>query len=287
MHTQILTQTGTKVKGVFTKRLMKTLSVTLSSVVLLIGFVGSSSADEEDDFTVSMTSGDKTYYSDSGYITHTAKVETSHVFAEVDWYVNDVWQTTSKGDGAKKTASFTKGFSGNGYGRSYEIEAVAYSEDGRIASDSHRIRVKKNVVRYDGGSENDYGYAEITTCGWSGLTSSASMYAEVNNISDASVSAFYEFSYWVNRVEAVTHNSIDNGNLYTAELPAPVAVPVAAGSSDHAFYPDSHTITEGDLMEGEEAELGVKVTVDVWQGDESIGSWTASKKEYYTPPEDQ
>ena len=109
MNTQILTQTCSKVKGVFTKRLMKTLSVTITSVVLLIGFVGSSSANEEDEFTVSMTSGDETYYSDSGYITHTAEIETSHVFTEVDWYVNGVWQTTSKGDGEKKTASFTKG----------------------------------------------------------------------------------------------------------------------------------------------------------------------------------
>ena len=40
---------------------------------------------------MSMTSGDKSYSSDWGYATHTAEVETSHVFAEVDWYVNDVW----------------------------------------------------------------------------------------------------------------------------------------------------------------------------------------------------
>ena len=143
MNIQILTQTCSKVKSVFTKCLMKTLSVTITSLALLIGFVGSSSANEEDEFTVSMTSGDETYYSDSGYITHTAEIETSHVFAEVDWYVNGVWQTTSKGDGEKKTASFTKGFSGNGYGRSYEIKAVAYSEGGETDSDSHRIRVKK------------------------------------------------------------------------------------------------------------------------------------------------
>ena len=280
MKTQILTQTCIKIKGVFTKRLMKTLSVPITSVALLIGFVGSSSANE---FTASMTSGDETYYSDSGYITHTAEVETSHVFAEVDWYVNDVWQTTSKGDGAKKTASFTKGFSGNGYGRNYEIEAVAYSEDGRNASDSHRIRVKKNVVRYDGGSVNDLGYAEITTCGWSGLTSSASMHAEVNNISGAPVSAFYEFSYWVIRVDA-DHNAIVNGGLYNANLPVADPVLVANGSSYSTFFSDSHTITEGDVRAGEKGELEAKVTVDVWQDGKSIGSWTASKKEYYTPP---
>ena len=85
MNTQILTQTRTKVKGVFTKRLMKTLSVTITSVALLIGFVGSSYADEDDDFAItSMESSDGRYsYSSSGYITHTAQVETNLDFDEV------------------------------------------------------------------------------------------------------------------------------------------------------------------------------------------------------------
>ena len=286
MNTQILTQTCIKIKGVFTKRLMKTLSVPITSVALLIGFVGISSANEEDDFTVSMKSGDKTYYSDSGSITHTAEVETSHVFAEVDWYVNGTWQTTSKGDGAKKTASFTKGFSGHGAGKHYWIWAEADSEDGRSASDSQTISVYKNVVAYSGGRTNDLGYVEITTCGWSGRTSSASMHAEVNNISGAPVSAFYEFSYWVIRVDA-DHNAIENGGLYNANLPVPDPVLVANGSSYSTFFSDSHTIKEGDLRAGEKGELGAKVTVDVWQGGKSIGSWTASKKEYYTPPRNE
>ena len=142
---------------------MRILVMAMSSA-LLIGFVGNSFADEEDDFTVSLKSGDKTYYSDWGSITHTAEVETSHIFAEVDWYVNGAWQTTSKGDGVKKTASFSKGFSGNGYGKHYTIKVIAYSLDGEEDFDSHQITVKKNVVDYDGGSENDLGYAEIAKC---------------------------------------------------------------------------------------------------------------------------
>ena len=287
MNTQILTQTSTKVKGVFTKRLMKTLSVTITSVALLIGFVGSSSADEEDDFTVSMKSSGATYRSDSGCITHTAQVETNRVFAEVDWYVDGVWKITTKGEGIKKTASFSDQFCGHGPGKHYWIQAVAYSEDGERASDSKTITVKKNVVDYSGGRTNDLGYVEISKCQWNGTTSSALMYARVDNISGAQVSAFYEFNYKVIRVNAQTHKWIENGGLYDADLPRPVPVPVANGSYDRAFYADSHTISEGDVMEGEKAELGVKITVDVRQGGASLGRWTASKKVYYERPEDQ
>ena len=173
MNTQILTQTCTKVKGVFTKRLMKTLSVPIASVALLIGFVGSSFFSA---FTItSLESGDGryTYYSDWGYITHTADVETDEVYSEVKWYVNNVWQTTTQGDGVKKTASFSKGFSGHGPGKTYWIKAVAKSWGGaETASDTYTITVYKNVVTYSGGWSNDLGYAEIESGGWSGTTAS-------------------------------------------------------------------------------------------------------------------
>ncbi len=243
--------------------------VVITSVALLIGFGGNSFADEEDEFTVSMTSGDETYYSDSGSITHTAKIETSHVFAEVDWYVNDVWQTTSKGDGAKKTASFTKGLSGNGYGRSYEIKAVAYSEGGETDSDSHRIRVKKNVVSYRGGSENDYGYAENAKCEWSGTTASSEQSISVHNFTSNSVSVTYRFWFSVVRTDSAGAWQADIIDAPKGEVKDNIEVRAGKSYSVCRIY--SYTLPPLDhddekeawWNEGDKARLEIETTVDV------------------------
>ena len=110
MNTLILPQTCTKVKDIFTKRLMKTLSVT--SVVLLIGFVGSSSAFEI--VEMKSTYGTYSYSSSSGYITHYAQVETDPDFKKVEWYVDNVKKSTTEGDGEDTFAYFHDSFYGRG-----------------------------------------------------------------------------------------------------------------------------------------------------------------------------
>lgn len=257
MHTQILTQTDTKVKGVFTKRLMNTLSVTITSVALLIGFVGSSSADE---FTVSMTSGDKNYYSDYGYITHTAEVETSHVFNKVDWYVNGTRQATTQGDGAKKTASFTKGFSGHGPGKTYRIKAFGESEDGDCASDLQIVTVYKNVVDHDG--DDDFGYVEVAKCEWRGNTAYAEMCALVNNSTGKGLTATMVFRFEVVRLDKNKHLDKD------IKLVQPF---VEKGKTVREPYNRSFTPDFDDIPEGVRVKLGAKITCSA-----SGGTWTAS-----------
>ena len=156
---------------------------------------------------MSMTSGDKSYYSDWGDATHTAEVETSHVFAEVDWYVNGVWQTTSKGDGAKKTASFTKGFSGHGPGKTYRIEAVGESGDGESASDLQLVSVYKNVVDHDG--DDDFVYVEIAKCEWRGNTAYAEMSASVHNSTSKDLTVTMVFGFLVQRLDIDEDNVLD------------------------------------------------------------------------------
>lgn len=186
---------------------MRIVFITAMTVVFCLWGVGLSFADDADEFTVTMTSGDETYYSDSGYITHTAEVETSHVFAEVDWYVNDVWQTTSKGDGAKKTASFTKWFSGHGPGKTYRIKAVGYSEAGDSASDLQIVSVYKNVVDHDG--DDDFVYVEMAKCEWRGNTAYAEMSAMVNNSTGKDLTAVMVFGFWVRRLDLDVDNVLD------------------------------------------------------------------------------
>ena len=151
-----------------------------------------------------------------------------------------------------------------------------------MAFDFYSITVYKDVVAYRGGTSNDMGYVEISKCEWNGMTSSALMYARVDNNSGAQISAFYEFAYWVVRLDV---DGEEDGELYTAVLPVPVPVPVASGSSDRAFYADSHTVKAGDGDPGESAELGVKITLDVWQGGARIDIWTAPATAYYDFPQ--
>jgi hypothetical protein len=274
MHTQILTQTGTKVKGVFTKRLMKTLSVTLSSVVLLIGFVGSSSADEEDDFTVSMKSHDERYsYSSSGYITHKAQVETNRDFAEVDWYVNEVWQITTKGDGDADThAEFQDSFNGNGPGKDYTIKAVAYSSDGETVFKSYEITVYKPVVAYSQPSQSGAkGYLEIAESGWrGGPTGAVEMSAHLRNDSTEKRRAHFAFTFeivlqklnnqtqeWKPKRDLIRRDArSSSGELGEGE---------EASCCHHDYYN-----AEGDGDPGERAKLQGTATLDVWHYDTSV-----------------
>ena len=264
MSTQILPQTCTKVRGVFTKRLMKTLSVTITSVVLLIGFGGNSFADAVGQFAVSMKkSGNETYSSASGYITHTAEVTTNRVFAEVDWYVDGVWQTTTKGDGVKKTASFTKGFSGHGPGKHYWILAEADSEDGRIASDSHIISVYKNVVAYDGGERDGLGYVEIAKCEWIGNIAHAEMSASVHNDTGREIIATMTFRYWVQRMDKDLENELD--------IDGKVEQHIVKNGGYVCDYFNKSFMPKGKIPAGIDIKLGVQVTCSA-----AGGTWTAS-----------
>ena len=116
-------------------------------------------------------------------------------------------QTTSKGDGAKKTASFTKGFSGHGPGKTYRIKAVGESEDGESASDLQIVSVYKNVVDHDG--DDDFVYVEIAKCEWRGNTAYAEMSAMVNNSTGKDVTATMVFGFWVQRLDIDLDNQLD------------------------------------------------------------------------------
>lgn len=87
------------------------------------------------------------YYDYSGWLYHTACVETDEPYSDVSWYINDeyVGLSSSHVDNPKTTAYFhAGGYPGSPLGKQYEIKAVAQSfmdENGNIEQDTDSYNV--------------------------------------------------------------------------------------------------------------------------------------------------
>ena len=259
---------------------MKPRAILIASVVLYLCVVGGSYGFE---ITVMESyDGVYSYYSFSSYVTHTAKMETDEVFAKVEWYVNDVLKTTTNGDGdERKTASFSGSFAGNGYGKNYTIKAVAHSENGDTDSDSYTINVRKAVVDYGGGSENDMGYVEVTKCEWNGKTSYGEMFTTITNRSGKTVEAVSTFNYWVEHMRPRKKGNPVVIKDYSPPQPPVKVYNVNDGGYACYCHSDSYTITgKGWWNRGDYMELGVKASVGVKGG----STWSASGTSCYDLP---
>ena len=129
------------------------------------------------------------YYDYSGWLYHSACVETDEPYSDVAWYINDeyVGLSSSHVDNPKMTAYFhAGGYPGSPHGKQYEIKAVAQSfmdENGNIEldTDSYNVYVYSTPV-----TETKYGnhtFAEMTgsvNIGWNGTKAEAEVSGRVN-----------------------------------------------------------------------------------------------------------
>jgi hypothetical protein len=175
------------------------------------------------------------------------------------------------GDGA-----FSNLFAGNGYGKNYKIKAVAYSEDGDTDFESYWINVRKAVVDYGGGSENDMGYVEVTKCEWNGETAYGEMFTHVENESGQTVSAVSTFRYWVLHMRADT--LIED---YSPPQPPVEDYDVTDGEYACYYHSDSYTISgKGWWNKDDHMKLGIQASVGIVGGTTWSASGTAN---YYLP----
>ena len=155
--------------------------------LLLLGFVGNRS----DAFQIeSMASrnGVTTYWND-GYILHIADVETDEPYFLVDWYVNEVWQTISFGDGNTTDATFClpDPVSGSIRGATYTIKAFAEPWEGD-GSDSRSYTVTVYDPKIDsrtGTNTGVWGYSRLSRQYLSGSTIDVDCYIYANNSTGA------------------------------------------------------------------------------------------------------
>ncbi len=80
----------------------------------------------------------------SGYLYHTARVETNEPYFMVDWYINDVWKSTTWGADDETEAFFsplTGNYPGSHNGTDYVIKAIAYSWEGEKDTDNYTVTV--------------------------------------------------------------------------------------------------------------------------------------------------
>ena len=162
------------------------LTTTIVSL-LLMGFAGNRS--EAFEIESMRSRNGITTYSNDGYIMHIADVETDEPYFLVDWYVNEVRQTTSFGDGNTTDATFClpDPVSGSIRGATYTIKAFAEPWEGD-GNDSRSYTVTVYDPKIDSGTGTNtgvWGYSRLSRQYLSGTSINVDCYIYANNSTGA------------------------------------------------------------------------------------------------------
>ncbi len=250
--------------------------------LFLLSFIGSSHAIEIESMYPSYG-----WYSDfSGYLYHTAYVETNEPYFMVDWYINDEYKSVSWGANDETEAYFspnTSDYPGSPLGKTYTIEAVAWSwgdngnADSATSSYSVSVYSTPDVDEGIGMHTGAYGHASADA-GWNGTTGEATSYGSINNGTGKDISFAIVIFYWVIEVDDQGNklnqfdaaNPIKNGTIRKN----------APSQSDALPHSGSFQITW--FENGDKFEVQTSVTVTAWDPENvdweinNVDEWTAS-----------
>ncbi len=152
------------------------------------------------------------YYDYSGWLYHSACVETDEPYSNVWWYINDeyVGRSSSHVDNPKTTAYFHAGSSsypGSPLGKQYKIKAVAQSfmdENGNIKrdTDSYNVYVYSSPVKNEITSGNwtmatMYGQIDV---GWNGRTAEVTASASITSYIEEKIIYGFNLRYSIVRL---------------------------------------------------------------------------------------
>jgi hypothetical protein len=205
---------------------------------------------------MSSRNGVTTYYND-GYIMHIADVETDEPYFLVDWYVNEVLQTTSLGDGSTTDATFClpDPVSGSVRGETYTIKATAESWDGEETdSRSYTVTVYDPII-VSGTKTNTgvWGYSRLSRQYLSGTTIDIDCYVYASNSTDLVREGFYRFRHTVSgpgvnvsRLQEHIHEDPEeddiaaNGGTYGPYDSSSLSISIAGAESDQHYTSDAY-----------------------------------------------
>ena len=241
-------------------RTFKTLIIATAILSLFLTFLTPSEAIE----ITQMCPSYGGYEDHSGYLYHTASVETDSPYLYVYWYINDVYQSISGGPGT--SASFSpnsSNFPGSSAGTTYTIKAVAYQYDAKndvmlSDSDSYAVTVYTPCLETAASLT-----ATVMSCSWNGATASAVAKGTIKHRGGAdapSVNYIMSFGFTVSRLQA---NGAVAGNVYNPPVIVSPGTVKADGAkteaSDH--FSDSYTLGNG--WEAGDTFI-VNTTMTVW-----------------------
>lgn len=117
------------------------LTAGILAAFLFIVFVNSGNAD----FKIEKMEPSYGGYEDhTGCLYHAARVETDEPYFMVDWYINDVWKSTTWGADDETVAYFfpnTSDYPGTHNGTDYVIKAIAWPWEGEKDTDNYTVTV--------------------------------------------------------------------------------------------------------------------------------------------------
>ena len=237
-------------------RTFKTLIIATAILSLFLTFLTPSEAIE----ITQMYPSYGGYEDHTGYLYHTAYVETDSPYLFVYWYIDGVQQSISGGPGTSAYFSpNSSSFPGSSDGTTYTIEAVAYQydpEDDVILSDSSSYAVTVYTACLETAASLT---ASITSCRWNGRTASATSFAMIEHTGgdDApSVSYVLNFAFQVKRLQADGKRAGDVFN----PLPLGSQGSVDAGDAKVTMnYSNSYTLGDG-WRAGETFEVYTRAT---------------------------
>ena len=197
----------------------------------------------------------------TGYLYHTAYVETDSLYLWVYWYIDGVQQSIS--GGPSTSAYFSPNaseFPGSYGGTTYTIEAVAYQYDPETNlmlsdSDSYTVIVYMPCLEETAAALT----ASIKSCSWNGRTASAEAKATVEHTGGKNapnVAYVLTFAFEVNRVRA---NGNFISNVFTADLQGKQGTVHHGDDQVTGEYSDSFNLT-GNWRQGETFEVYARVT---------------------------
>ena len=156
------------------------LAITIIYSLFLLGFINNSEAGSITSFSV--------YVSDdwgSGTVP-SASLTADEDIAFIDWHVDDVYKFTSiHGDDIRSVNVYLGTLYGNIKGMKYRIRAVVSFVDSSDEDASDTVRVYKPAFKSKIGPDTGvYGYAEVSSLSFNGITVTMSGYANANNGTD-------------------------------------------------------------------------------------------------------
>ena len=198
----------------------------------------------------------------SGYLYHTAYVETAPPYLYVYWYIDDVQQSIS---GGPSTSAYfspnSSDFPGSSDGTTYTIQAVAYQYDPEnnvflTDTDSYSVTVYTPCQETAASLT-----ASVTSCSWNGQTASATSFASIEHTGgdDApSVSYILSFGFQVRRLQA--DGAVAEDVFNPEPVRSPPGTAVDAGDAKVTMnYSNSFTLGDGWLA-GETFEVYTRAT---------------------------
>ena len=224
-------------------RTFKTIIIATAILSLFFLFLTSSEA-----FEISQMYPSYGGYEDhTGYLYHTAYVETDSPYLFVYWYVDDVYQSVS--GGPSTDAYFSPNplsFPGSSDGTTYTIEAVAYqydAENNLMLSDTSSYSVTVYAAcRKTAASLT----ASIESCGWNGRTASASAKGTIEHTGGKnapSVNYLFKFTFKVLQLQG---NGRVKANVYIPPvLVSPLATIKHGDAKLTKNYSDTYTLGNG------------------------------------------